>query len=105
MDLYKDKAMFAVKIGNSSAKLSYAVEQSISSIKMYKHKLLPQMPEINKVVVWIVLRNHRHLPIVGNRPDISSLGMVMLKNRLDSWKKEVRLLGYKPIIYINYWED
>ena len=105
MDLYKDKAMFAVKIGNSSAKLSYAVEQSISSMKMYKHKLLPQMPEIDKVVIWIVLRNHRHLPLVGNRPDISSLGMVMLKNRLDSWKKEVRLLGYKPIIYINYWED
>lgn len=105
MDLYKDKAMCAVKIGNSSAKLSYVVEQSISSMKMYKHKLLPDMPEIDKVVIWIVLRNHRHLPMVDNRPDISKLGMVMLKNRLDAWKKEVRLLGYKPIIYINYWEN
>lgn len=105
MDLYKDKAMCAVKIGNSSAKLSYVVEQSISSMKMYKHKLLPNMPEIDKVVIWIILRNHRHLPIVDNRPDISKLGMVMLKNRLDAWKKEVRLLGYKPIIYINYWEN
>lgn len=105
MDLYKDKAMCAVKIGNSSAKLSYVVEQSISSVKMYKHKLLPNMPEIDKVVIWIVLRNHRHLPMKENRPDISILGMVMLKNRLDAWKKEVRLLGYKPIIYINYWEN
>lgn len=104
MDLYKDKSMYAVKIGNSSAKLSYVVEQSISSLKMYKHHSLSYMPEIDSVVVWIVLRNHKHLPIKGNKPDISKLGMIMLKNRLDSWKKEVRLLGYKPIIYINYWE-
>lgn len=39
MDLYKDGTMYAVKIGNSSAKLSYVVEQSISSTRMYKHHL------------------------------------------------------------------
>lgn len=104
MDLYKERSMCAVKIGNSSAKLSYVVEQSISSLKMYKHNLLPDMPEIDNVVVWIVLKNHKHLPIIENKPDLSKLGMVMLKNRLDSWKKEVRLLGYKPIIHLNYWE-
>ena len=44
MDLYKDKTMYAVKIGESSAKLSYVVEQSASSLKMYKHKQLKDMP-------------------------------------------------------------
>lgn len=105
MDLYKDKAMFAVKIGNNSEKLSYVVDQSINSLKMYKHKSLPQMPEIDTVVVWIVLKKHEPLPLVDNRPDISRLRMVMLKNRLDSWKKEVRLMGYRPIVYLNYWND
>lgn len=104
MDLYKERAMHAVKIGNSSAKLCYVVDQSISSSKMYKHQLLPNMPEIDNVVVWIVLKNHKPLPMNGDKPDISKLGMLMLKNRLDSWKKEVRLLGYKPVIYLNYWE-
>lgn len=103
MDLYKDRTMFAVKIGNSSAKLSYAVEQSISSTKMYKHKKLIDMPEIDNVAVWIILKNHKHLPLINDKPDLSKLRMIMLKNRLDSWKKEVRLLGYKPIIYLNYW--
>lgn len=28
--------------------------------------------------------------------------MIMLKNKLDSWKKEVRLQGLNPIVYINY---
>ena len=32
MVLYKDKCMYAVKNGESSAKLSYAVDQSIGSI-------------------------------------------------------------------------
>ncbi len=104
MDLYKDKTMFAVKIGNSSSKLSYAVEQSVSSTKAYKHKLLTNMPMIENIAVWIILKDHKHLPLINDQPDITKLEMIMLKNRLDSWKKEVRLLGYKPVVYVNYWE-
>ena len=104
MDLYKDGTMYAVKIGNSSAKLSYVVEQSISSTRMYKHHLFPDMPKVESVAVWIVLKRRTHLPDVNGKPDISSLKMIMLKNRLDAWKKEVRILGYTPIVYLNYWE-
>ncbi len=46
-----------------------------------------------------------HLPEINGKPDISSLKMMMLKNRLDGWKKEVRILGYTPVVYLNYWED
>lgn len=101
MDLYKDKTMYAVKIGNSSAKLCYAIDQSISSLKMYKHKLLNGMPEIDTVAVWLVLERATHIEKNGV-PDIDDLEMLMLKNRLDQWKKEVRLQGFKPLIYVNY---
>lgn len=103
MDLYKDKTMYAVKIGNSSAKLCYAVDQSISSLKLYKHGLLEKMPEIDAVAIWLVLERRNHIEDNGV-PDINSLDMLMLKNRLDYWKKEVRLQGFKPLIYINYRE-
>ena len=105
MDLYKDGTMYAVKIGNSSAKLSYVVEQFISSTRMYKHQSLPDMPRVEKVAVWIVLKRCTHLPEIDGKPDLSSLKMIMLKNRLDAWKKEVRILGYIPVVYLNYWED
>ena len=105
MDLYKEGTMYAVKIGNSSAKLSYVVEQSISSTRMYKHNLLPEMPKVDKIAVWIVLKRRTHLPIVNGKPDLSSLRMIMLKNRLDAWKKEVRILGYRPVVYLSYWEE
>lgn len=105
MDLYKDGIMYAVKIGNSSAKLSYVVEQSISSTKMYKHHLLKDMPKVEKVAVWIVLKRRTHLPEINGKPDISQLKMIMLKNRLDAWKKEVRILGYTPVVCLNYWEE
>ena len=101
MDLYKDKTMYAVKIGNSSAKLCYAIDQSISSLKLYKHKLLEGMPEIDTVAIWLVLERRNHIEDNGV-PDINALDMLMLKNRLDHWKKEVRLQGFKPQIYINY---
>ena len=105
MDLYKDGTMYAVKIGNSSAKLSYVVEQSLSSTRMYKHCLLPDMPKVERIAVWIVLKRRTRLPDINGKPDISSLKMVMLKNRLDAWKKEVRILGYTPVVYLNYWEE
>ena len=105
MDVYKDKTMFAVKIGKSSAKLSYVVDQSISALKMYKHNQLKDMPEINKVAIWIILKRKIHLPERNGQPDLSILKMITLKNRLDEWKKEVRILGYSPIIYLNYWND
>ena len=105
MDLYKDKCMYAVKIGESSAKLSYAVDQSISSIMMYKHKELEHMPEVKTVVVWILLKRKDHLPERNGKPELNQLKMLTLKNRLDEWKKEVRVLGYTPIIWLNYWEE
>ena len=36
MDLYKDETMYVVKIGNTSGKLCYAVDQSLTSLKLYK---------------------------------------------------------------------
>lgn len=54
MDLYKDETMYAVKIGSKSSTLCYAVDQSISSLKMYKHNTLEGMPAIKNVAVWLV---------------------------------------------------
>ena len=105
MDLYKDKTMYAVKIGNTSAKLSYVVDQSMVSLEMYKNNQLHDMPEIQKVAVWIVLKRKHKLPIRNGKPDISMLNMIMLKNRLAEWEKSVRLARYIPIVYLNYWES
>lgn len=103
MDLYKDRTMFAVKIGNTSGKLCYAIDQSLSSLKIYKHKQLTGIPEINTVALWFVLERREHIETdVDGKPDINSVGMLMLRNRLDQWKKEVRLQGVRPLVYINY---
>ncbi|MBA4686350.1 MAG: TIGR04141 family sporadically distributed protein [Candidatus Galacturonibacter soehngenii] len=102
MDLYKNNTMFAVKFGNSSGKLCYVVDQSLSSLKLYKQKLLPDMPSIDTVCIWIILERKKHIEDNAGKTDINLLDMLMLKNKLDQWKKEVRLQGYRPLIYINY---
>lgn len=102
MDLYKNHTMFAVKIGNTSGKLCYAVDQSLTSLKPYKHHLLENMPQIDAVGVWLVLERDAHIEDANGKPVIDALNMLMLKNRLDQWKKEVRVQGFTPIIYINY---
>lgn len=102
MDLYKEGMMCAVKIGNTSSKLCYAVDQSLTALKLYKKGQLPQIPEISTVVLWFVLERKDHIEDEKGCPQLERLNMLMLKNRLDQWKKEVRLQGLKPLIYINY---
>lgn len=102
MDLYKDKTMFAVKIGNSSGKLCYVAEQSLQALKAYKHNLGDEKPELKNVAILLVLERTKKLKLVEDKPDINELDMLLLKNKLDSWKKEVRVLGYNPVIYVNY---
>ena len=104
MDLYRDKTMFAVKIGNTSGKLCYVVEQSKTAAKMYKDNRFKNAPEVENVAIWLILERKKRLQKKNGKIDINELDMLMLKNSIDSWKKEVRLLGYKPIIYINYYD-
>lgn len=105
MDLYKDGAMYAVKIGKSSSKLCYAVDQSLSALKLLKdNRIREDLPEIDTVVIWLVLERKTHIEDKNGVPDLNELNMLMLKNRLDQWKKEVRLKGLKPKVFINYRE-
>ena len=101
MDLYKDGVMYSVKIGGSSSKLSYAVEQSLSAMKLYKHNQLSGQPNIHTVALWLVLDRKTHIEVNGV-PDLNKLNMLIFKNKLDEWKKEVRIQGLKPLVYINY---
>lgn len=100
MDLYKDKTIYAVKIGNSSSKLCYALDQSIIGMKMLKNKT--KRLDVEKIGVWLILERKKKLKVNRGTIDLNSLDMLMLKNRIDSWKKEVRLAGYKPVVRINY---
>lgn len=102
MDLYKDGFMYAVKIGNSSSKLCYVVDQSLTALKLYKKGLLPDTPTITTAVIWLILETDTHIEDNNGVPVLDKLKMLMLKNRLDQWKKAVRLMGLKPIIFINY---
>ena len=61
-----------------------------------------EMPKITTVVLWFVLEREQHIEGSDGIPDLNSLDMLMLKNRLDQWKKEVRLAGMRPLVYINY---
>lgn len=105
MDLYKDGTMYAVKIGKSSSKLCYVVDQSVTSLKLYKSNKLDNFPTINTVAIWIVLDRKTKLDLKNGKPDINQLNMLMLKIRINEWKKIVRSMGYQPVIYLNYYSN
>ena len=102
MDLYKDETLFAVKIGNASSVLCYVVDQSISTLKLYKQRILENLPEARRIAIWVLLDRRTRLDLVDGKPNINQLEMLAFKNKLDAWKKEVRILGYIPVVMLNY---
>lgn len=103
MDLYKDETMYSVKFGKASSELSYAVDQSLEAAKLYrKSQISIDGISIKTICIWLILERSE-LPLNSeDKPDLTNLDMLILKNRLDQWRKEILILGYKPIIRINY---
>ena len=101
-DLRKDGVIYSVKRGNSSADLSYVVTQSEAAIDLYVNQGLPKKDKPPKVALWLILPRKDRLPIKDGRLDWDMLGMLLLKIRIDSWKKKARLAGMVPEILINY---
>lgn len=109
-DIYSNEkdneTIFAVKIGTGSANLSYVIAQSEAALEVYRSRLVENIQNekpIKNIGIWLVLDRVGKLPLKDNgQPDINKLDMFILKNRIDEWKKKVRLMGLKPIIRINY---
>lgn len=99
-DLRKDDTIFSVKRGNSSAELSYVVTQSETAINYFINH--PQEKRPKNVALWLILSRTNKLELNSNKLNWESLRMLLLKIRIDNWKKRVYLAGMKPEIYINY---
>lgn len=101
-DLYKDDCIVATKIGNSSSKLCYAVDQIGLSAKLLKKKLLDFGQSFKKVAILIVLDRQTRLSVVDGKVNLQELNLLVFKNKLNDWKREMRYLGFEPILLIGY---
>lgn len=103
MDVFKDNTMYTIKFGDSSSKLCYSVDQSLLALKAINDDKIQIDENIENVCLWIVHTGKKNiLPEIDGKPDINEFKMFFLKNKIDFWKKEVRLMAYNPIIRINY---
>lgn len=101
-DLRKDGAIYSVKRGNSSADLSYVVTQSETVIDAWANGMLPKAKKPHSVGLWLILPRQERLPIENGHLDWDRLGMLLLKIRINNWKKKAQLAGMTPMIRINY---
>ena len=112
MDLYdeKNKIMIAVKIGKGSAELSYIVDQSLISLKEYRNRYSEdnknEYPEAKCFALWIILDRATKLKVYENNVvQLSELNMIILKNKLNEWQKELKNYGMQAKVFINYYDD
>lgn len=112
-DLFKldEKSMYAVKIGSTSSNLSYVIDQSLTPMRMLDNGEINitnnekintlSKNDIENVYIWLIL-NRSKLPLKNGKPDLNQFDAIILKNKIDYWKKEVIMSRRNPKIKINY---
>lgn len=100
-DLYKDNELISVKIGGSSEKLAYVIDQSLSGMRYYKLHADPSLPKVDTIAIWLVL-TRSSIEDSAQKPDLTKLRMLILKMKLDHWAKQVLDNYLTPKLYISY---
>lgn len=101
-DLYKDNCIYAVKIGNSSGKLCYCVDQMTIAMNSIKNHAVNFDREVKDVCIVLLLKKQQRYPNETGSFDVNMLGYIALKNSLNNWMKEARNLFYNPKVRIGY---
>lgn len=100
-DLQKDDSIFTVKRGSGSSVLSYAVTQSESAVDLFVNHQTDE-PRPKKMVLWLIFERKTAYTMNNGKLNWNEVGMLLLKIKIDAWKKKVRLANMEPEIWINY---
>lgn len=101
-DLYKDATIYAVKIGNSSGKLCYVVDQMDIAMRLIKNKTIEFNKEVKNVTIVLVINKKPKYSLEDSKFDISQIKYLALKNAINNWQKNARLLCFNPKVIIGY---
>lgn len=101
-DLYKDSTIYAVKIGNSSGKLCYVVDQIDIAMRLIKYNAIPITKEIKNITIVLIIDKKERYPSDDGEFDISQIKFLALKNTINNWQKNARLLCFNPKVIIGY---
>lgn len=97
-DLQKDDTVYAVKFGTAKG-LSYVCDQAIATLEIIKsvekHKTKLTSINAKKFCLWLGFSN------VNRVGKISSVDSLILKQKLQSWKKTCEKVGITPVIKIS----
>ena len=101
-DLYKDNTIYAVKIGNSSSKLCYVVDQIDLAMRLIKSNEIQYAHDVKTIALVLIIDKHDNYPESDGLFDITNLKYIALKNTINNWQKQARLMCYTPRVIIGY---
>lgn len=100
-DLRKGDEIVSVKRGVGSSDLCYVVTQSEGAVDIFSNRLTSE-GKPRKVVLWLIFKRKNIFSYSDHKLAWSEVGMLLLKMRIDAWKKKVWNANMDPEIWINY---
>lgn len=103
-DLHKNDTLYSVKIGGTSAKLCYVINQLKTSMDLIKSKKIPEYVNIKVfcIVILLEVADGKKVHFTNNKVDFSQINLLSFKNALDEWQKNVRKNNFIPKLIIGY---
>ena len=100
-DLYKDKTLYHVKIGENTHYLEYTFDQAIISMKTLKNpeycsvvkSVLPEIEKVNSINIWLVLKRSKNIN------HFSEIESIHFKMKLCEFYIQAKELGFTPKIF------
>lgn len=101
-DLYKDDTIYSVKIGCSSSKFCYVIDQIELAMKLIKDKKLKGFTNVKTFCIVLIYETSKFDKFYNkdNKLDFRLINLLAFKNALDNWQKEVRKRNYIPKVII-----
>jgi len=100
LDLYKDKSLIFVKIGDPR-KMNYNIDQSINAVKLIQNnqskiKIDNTDKEVTTICLWLIFDRKTRIE------KLSEANSLIFHMKLADWKRTVQNAGYKPLIFISH---
>jgi len=101
-DMHSNDSLYAVKIGNSSSKLSYVVNQMSIAMKAIRDQKIAYDKSKKNLFIVLVINYQKDFPKEDCNFDFNTIKLLALKQAVDEWQKNAKKQNFNPKVIIGY---
>lgn len=101
-DMHNNDSLFAVKIGDSSSKLCFVVNQMSIAMKAIRDQKIAYDKSKKNLFIVLIIKYQDSFPKENCSFNFNKIKLLALKQSIDEWQKNARKQNFNPKVIIGY---